>query len=314
VNLLVGSLSVGLILALLALGTVVTYRVLNALDLTTDGSFGAGAATTTALIARGQSPILATLAGLVAGAIAGLVTGLLHTRLRLKTLLAGILTSTALYSVILYILGGGDLSIAGKPNVYTMAAQVLGMVIPQESLTLFGTPVSRDSIAALILLAGIALFLGFMLDLFFRSDVGLAMRAVGDNAEMASAQSVDVGAISVLGVVIANMLIALSGSLFAQFQGFANVQMGIGMVVNGLASALLGESVVGTRSVKRQLAGAIGGAVAFRLSVAAALKAGLDPTALKLLDAIFLLAVLVAPRWIVGLVRSRGAGAAENGS
>ncbi|HXY30526.1 MAG TPA: hypothetical protein VEI06_07430 [Gemmatimonadaceae bacterium] len=303
-NLLIGTLSVGLVMALLALGTVVTYRVLNALDLTTDGSFGVGAAATAALIAHGQPAILATLAGVAAGAVAGLISGLLHTRLGVKTLLSGILTSTALYSVILYIMGGGDLSFGGKPTVFTLADRTLSAVVHNDTVTLFGTAVSRESIATFLLLAAIALFLGFMLDLFFRTDVGLAMRAVGDNPEMASAQSVDVSRISELGLVIANALIALAGSLFAQFQGFANVQMAIGAVVNGLASALLGESVVGTRSVKRQLAGAIGGAVTFRLIIAAALRAGLDANALKLLDAVFLLIVLVGPSKLRDLYHS----------
>jgi ABC-type uncharacterized transport system permease subunit len=121
-----------------------------------EGALGQGVA----VIARGYNPLLATLAGIVAGGIAGLVTGLLHTRLKLKTLLAGILTSTALYSVILYILGGGDLSIGGKPTVYRIADGLLAPLLPQQSIVLFGTTVSRDSIATLILLAGIALFLG----------------------------------------------------------------------------------------------------------------------------------------------------------
>ena len=305
-NLLIGAATIGFILALLGLGVFVSYRVYHTLDLTADGSFGVGAAVAAALLVREMDPFAATALGAAAGVVAGSITGLVHTRLRVSSLLAGVLSSTALYSVSLFVMGSGNLSLASTESLVTQAERIgqrlLGM---PASLTLFGTTVSGGSIATLIaaaLLAGavaLAAFLG--------TDLGLAMRAAGNNPQMARAVAIDVDAMVIAGLGLSNGLIALSGALLAQFEGFANIQMGVAALVAGLANLMVGEALFGKRSLARWIAGAVAGAVVFRLVVAAAVRAGLNPNALKLITALFVLAVLALPRLTQGARRRRSA-------
>jgi putative ABC transport system permease protein len=296
VNLLIGAVTIGLILSLLALGVFVTYRVFGILDVTADGAFGVGAATAAALLARGWPAGLATALGACAGMMAGLVTGMVHTRFGVHALLAGILTSTALYSANLYIMDGGDRSIAGAPTLITLAEGLFSRVVPDaDAITISGTPVSARNLAALLLLVIAVALVAWLLALFFRTNLGLALRATGENTQMARALGVSVDGMVVVGLVMANGLIGLSGALFAEYQGFANVQMGLGMIVTGLASVIVGETLVGRRGIASRIGAVILGAVLFRLVVAGAVRAGLDPNALKLLTAVFVLVALVVP-------------------
>jgi putative ABC transport system permease protein len=213
-----------------------------------------------------------------------------------NALLAGILTTTALYSGNLYIMGGGDRSIAGVPTLVTRAEQVLDRIAPgAETLTLFGTPVVARTIAALLLMLVFVPVVGWLLALFFRTNLGLALRATGDNAQMARALGVSVKGAVVVGLITANGLIGLSGALFAEYQGFANIQMGLGMIVTGLASVILGETLFARRGIGSRIAAVIIGTVLFRLIIAGAVRAGLDPNALKLLTAAFVFLALVVP-------------------
>lgn len=274
-----GALAEGLILGPLAVGLFLSYRVCRIIDLTTDGSFGIGVALTAALLIRGHHPIPATLAGTLAGVIAGVVTGLLHTRLRIDPALAGILSTTSLYSLSLFVMGGGNLSLV---SVETM-----------------DTPVTL--IVAGILTVTIVPLLGF----FLRTDLGLALRAAGDNPGMARSVAVDVDGMLVGGLGLANGLVALSGAMLAQFQGYASTQVGIGMIVTGLAALLLGESLIGKEPLGRWLTAAVIGAVLFRLTIAGAIYLGLNPNALKLVTALFVLLALTAPARVARLLRSR---------
>jgi putative ABC transport system permease protein len=297
VNLLIGAATIGLILALLGLGVFISYRVYHTLDLTADGSFGVGAAVVAALLMRHVDPLAATAVATMAGVLAGAVTGILHTEFLVSALLAGVLTSTALYSVSLFVMGSGNLSLASAESLVTSAERLgqrlLGL---PPSLTVLGTTVSGGSIATLLLMALLAGGLALALTLFMGTDLGLAMRAAGNNPQMAKALAVDVDRMFVLGLGLSNGLIALAGALFAQFEGFANIQMGLGALVTGLANLMVGEALLGRRPIGRWIAGAVVGAVVFRLLVAAAVRAGLNPNALKLVTAAFVLAVLVLPR------------------
>ncbi|HKT61143.1 MAG TPA: hypothetical protein VJQ46_13915 [Gemmatimonadales bacterium] len=295
-NLLIGAVTMGLILSLLALGVFLTYRIFGLLDVTTDGAFGAGAATAAALLAHGWPPAAATAVGAWAGAMAGLVTGLVHTRFGVNALLAGILTTTALYSGNLYIMGGGDRSVAGVPTLFTRAEQALAWLAPgTETLTLFGTPVVPRSLAALALMLLIVPVVAWVLAMFFQTGLGLALRATGDNPQMARALGVSVSGAIVVGLITANGLIGLSGALFAEYQGFANIQMGLGMIVTGLASVIVGETLFGRRGIASRIGAVIIGTVLFRLLIAGAVRAGVDPNALKLLTAVFVFLALVVP-------------------
>jgi len=295
-NLLVGALSVGLLLSLLTLGVFLTYRVLNRLDLTTDGSFGLGAAVAAMLLANGVHPVTATVIATIAGWLAGAATGVVHTAFGVDTLLGGILVSTALYSVQLYVMHGGDVSLAAADTLPGLAERMWTALGGPAQVTLFGTSVSAGNIAALVLFVVFVLGSMFLMERFLRTDLGLAVRATGDNPQMARALGVDVGFMVTLGLVMANGLIALSGALFAQYQGFANVQMGLGIVVVGLACLIVGEALVGRSGPARQVTGVLIGTIVFRLLVAAALRAGLDANALKLVTAVFVLIALVLPR------------------
>jgi putative ABC transport system permease protein len=297
VNLLIGATTMGFILAPLALGVFVSYRIFRTLDLTADGSFGVGVAVVAALLVSGVSPLEATAAGALAGGGAGVLTGLLHTRLRVSALLAGVLTSTALYSVNLFLMGGGNVSLASTESLMTTAGRFgrrfLGL---PERLTLGGTTVGGERVAELAIMALLAGGLAVALARFLRTDLGMAMRAAGNNPQMARSVGIDVDRMVVAGLGLSNGLIALAGGLFAQYEGFANIQMGIGAVVMGVATLLVGEALVGQRSPGRWVAGAVAGSVLFRLLVAGAIRAGLTPNALKLVTAGLVLAVLVLPR------------------
>jgi putative tryptophan/tyrosine transport system permease protein len=285
VSLLLGAATVGLILALLGLGVFLSYRVYATLDLTADGSFLVGAAVGAALLVRGVPPLAATILAALAGALAGAITGLLHTRFFISTLLAGVLTSTALYSVSLFAMASGNLSLASASSLVTQVEEVGQRFLKLEpTLTLLLT--------AAVLVAGLAA----ALVAFMKTDLGLAMRAAGSNPQMAKALAIHVDAMVVFGLALSNGLIGLSGALYAQYQGFADIQMGIGALVTGLANLMVGEALVGKGSIGRWIAGAVLGAVVFRLLVALAIRAGLNPNALKLVTAALVLGVLVFPQ------------------
>jgi putative ABC transport system permease protein len=295
-NLIIGALTIGLILALLGLGVFVSYRIYHTLDLTADGAYAIGAAVAAALLVHGWNPYLATGAAVLAGAAAGGLTGLLRTRLLVNALLAGVLTSTALYSVGLFVMGSGNLSLAATDHLGKVGERLAPALGLPETLTLAGDAVSGASLATLLLVTVLVGGLAVALALFLGTEVGSAMRAAGNNPQMARAVALDVNGMVVLGLCLSNGLVALSGALFAQYAGFANIQMIIGAVVTGLANLMLGEALLGRRPLWRWIAGAVAGAVLFRLLVAAAVRAGLDSNALKLVTAALVLAVLVPPR------------------
>jgi len=301
VNLLIGALTFGLIGGLLAVGVYLTFRLFSTVDLTAEGAYGLGAAVAGALLAAKIDPLLATLAGGLAGAGAGVVTGLLHTRLAVPRLLAGILTSTALYAVILFLMHGGDLSLAPHRTLVSIAEKSgTDLVGGSGELILFGTPVGARNwmglLYSFVMVAGTILALG----VFLRTDMGLALRATGDNPRMATAQGVDVGWQLVLVYTLSNGLIGGSGAIFAQYVGFANVQLGVGALVTGLASLMIGETMLRRGGPTRALAAAVAGAILFRLLVAGALVAGLNPNALKLVTAMFVLVALMVSRALPG--------------
>lgn len=283
-NLLIGAATIGFILAPLALGVFISYRLHRSLDLTADGSFGLGAAVVAALLVHQVPPSAATALATLGGVIAGGITGMLQTQFLVTGLLAGVLTSTALYSVSLFLMGSGNVSLASAESLMTAAEQI--------GEHLGGISSGLAILAAMGLMTGI---LALGLALFLGTEVGLAMRAAGSNPQMARAVGINVNSMVVLGLGLSNGLIALAGALFAQYQGFASIQMGIGAVVTGVATLMVGETLLGKRSLARWIAGVVAGAVVFRLAVAGAVRAGLHPDALKLVTALLVLGVLVLP-------------------
>jgi putative ABC transport system permease protein len=281
VNAFLSATTTGLILGVLALGLVISFGVLRTVDLTVDGAFTAGAALAGMLLVRGENAIIATMAGGLAGAACGVLTGFFQTKLGVPQLLAGMITTTGLYSINLLLMEGGNLPLATTETVFEMFSGLVPAVPAQVPEIVVGILVVGSLVAALYR--------------FFRSALGLSLLAVGDNAAMAESVGVNTGAMTVLGLGLSNGLVALSGALFAQYQGFANVQMGLGMLVAGLASVVLGDSLLRARSIGRRLAGGVLGSLMTRYVVAGALFAGLDASALRLLTAGLLLLVLVLP-------------------
>ena len=305
-NLLIGAITIGLILSLLAIGVFITYRVFDRIDLTAEGAYGLGATVSGVLLVRGIDPLLATACGAAAGAAAGCLTGVLRVWLSVPLLLAGIVTSTALYSTILYLMHGGDLSLASQRTLVSLA-DAMGSQLAGGSgdLILFGTSVSARNWMGLVFTFVVVAGVAVLLNVFFRTDLGLSIRATGNNRLMARAQGIDVGLSLVLAFALSNGLIGLSGAIFAQFIGFVNVSLGAGILVTGLASLMIGEVLFGKQGVGRSISAAIAGAVVFRLLVAAALRLGLDPNGLKLVTALFVLAALVIPRATRGWFQGR---------
>lgn len=296
-TLLLSASTIGLILALLALGVYLSFRIFNFPDITADGSITLGAAVASVLLVQQWSPWAATMAGFLAGMTAGMVTGILHTKFKINGLLSGVLVMTALYSINLHIMGKSNIPLL---NVSSLADQAEGvfstfMGAGRTEFPCFGWMVGVRDAAMLLGMLLVVLTVGMVLYLFFRTNLGTAMRATGDNPIMICALGVSVDFIIILGLSISNGLIALSGALLAQYQGFADVQMGIGMVVWGLASVIIGEALVGTRQIGLLITGAVMGSVLFRLLVAIALRWGLNPNDLKLITAVFVFVALVMP-------------------
>ena len=245
---MIGSWTIGLILALLALGVFISFRIFAFPDITADGSLTLGAAVAAALIAKGYNPWAATLAAMIAGSLAGGVTGILHTRFNINGLLSGILVATALYSVNLHVMKRSNIPLLDARTVSSDLVSVAERAVGRaESFHVLGREVRfRDAVNLAAVMVLVALF-AWIMDLFLRTSLGTAMRATGDNPRMIRALGADVGRMITIGLMMSNGLVALSGAILAQYQGFADVQMGIGMIVWGLASVILGQALVGPR-------------------------------------------------------------------
>ena len=294
-TLLLGALTIGFILSLLAMGVFVSFRIFKIPDITTDGSITLGAAIAAVLLVQGVNPLAATAAAALGGAAAGAITGVLHTKFKINSLLAGILVMTALYSVNLHVMGRSNVPLMQARTLGSHAEDIGKNLLGDQTITLLDWPVATSDAALLLMSFGAAALAGFVLFLFFRTQIGTAMRATGDNPQMICALGGNVEGYIVLGLALSNGFVALSGALLAQYQGFADAQMGIGMVVWGLASVIIGEALTGARSLGLTIIGAIMGSLLFRLLVAIALRWGLNPNDLKLITALFVFAALVLP-------------------
>ncbi|MFS0837761.1 ABC transporter permease [Paenibacillus sp. 1P03SA] len=266
-----GSLEQGLLYAIMALGVYLTFRILDFPDLTVDGSFTTGASIAAIMITNGLSPLLATLAAFAGGAVAGLITGLLHTKGKINALLSGILMMIALYSI--------NLRIMGKANTSLFGSEIL---------------ISKESLLYIMPIIVVALKLA--LDWFLHTELGLALRATGDNKRMIRSFGVNTDNTIILGVSLSNGLVALSGALVAQYLGFADMQMGVGMIVVGLASVIIGEALFGTKTIFRATLAVVLGAIVYRFVVAIALQVGLESTDMKLMTALIVIIALTLPK------------------
>lgn len=276
---LLGAISLGLLWAVMTIGVYITYRLLSIADLTVEGSIAMGGAIAALSISNGINPYLAVILAMFGGMLAGLATGLLHTKLKIPALLSGILTMIALYSVNLRIMGRANISLLRQDTVYTTFENI--GLNHQLSVTLFG----------LLIVSG---FIG-ILYWFFGTEIGCAIRATGNNPNMARAQGINTNFAIILGLMISNALVAVSGALIAQSQSFADIQMGIGSIVIGLASVIIGEVLFGKKNFFSRLVALALGAITYRIIIAVVLKLGMQPNDLKLFTAITVALALALP-------------------
>lgn len=277
-----GALEIGLIFGLVALGVLISFRILRFPDLTVDGSFPLGAAVAATLISAGFDPFVATMIATLAGALAGAITGWLNVRLKIMDLLASILMMIALYSINLRIMGRPNVPLITEPTVFTL--------LQPEMIS--------DYVMRPLILVVAVLAVKFLLDWFLGTQIGLAIRSTGSNPRMARSQGIATGSMVLAGLAISNALCALAGALFAQSQGGADISMGIGTIVIGLAAVIVGESVFPSRKLLVMTMAALVGAVMYRLFIALALNAdfiGLQAQDLNLVTAVLVIVALVIP-------------------
>lgn len=280
IDLLIGTLTQGLIYAQLAFGLYITYKLLDFPDLTVDGSFPLGAAITAVAMAGGCNPYLALLVAAATGALAGLITGWIHVRLKVRDLLAGIITMTALFSINLQI-AGSNLPIERSTDTIFNAAPTMALF---RSLTLM----QRKLVVSLIL----AVIVKVLLDLYFKTRSGLLLRAAGDNSGVVTAIAKDVGRVKILGLVLANALVALSGSIVAQEQRAFSSTMGTGQMVFGLAAVIIGTTLFKRLSFVKGTTAAIVGSILYKACIQLAISLGLPANLLKLVTAALFLVIL----------------------
>ncbi|MFJ2618112.1 ABC transporter permease [Glutamicibacter sp. NPDC087344] len=278
---MITAVELGLIYAIMALGVYLTFRILDFPDLTVDGSFTTGAAVAAVSIVNGVNPWLATLLAFLAGMAAGTITGLLHTKGKIDGLLAGILTMIALYSI--------NLRIMGKANTPLLGEETL--ISPMRAAGILGswTSIGIFFLVALVLVAAVVWFL--------HTEMGMAMRATGDNPEMIRSFGVSTDNQKILGLALSNGLVAVSGAVVAQYQGFADVGMGIGVILIGLASVIVGQAIFTQRYIWLAALAVVIGAVLYRMVIQLALVAGLEVNDMKLISAVLVVVALLLPKW-----------------
>lgn len=276
------ALELGLLYAVMALGVYLTYRVLDFPDLTVDGSFTTGAATCAIMIVSGIPVWVAMISGTVAGMIAGAVTGLLHVWGKINPLLAGIITQIALYSINLRIMGN-------KANVPLLRQETLFSGLRADGLLGTWVSVAFFALAVAVVCALVYWFLG--------TQYGVALRATGDNELMARSQGINTGLTKIVGLMISNGLVAFCGTLVAQYSGFADISMGIGLIVAGLASVIVGQAIFGMTAVWQAVVAAALGSIIYRGVIQAAISVGFNPNDMKLISAVLVVLALVLPQW-----------------
>lgn len=277
-ELILSTVAQGLLWAVLAIGLFITFRILDVADLSIEGTYPLGGAIAVMTISGGGSPLLAILFAFLGGCAAGAVTGFLHTKLKIPALLAGILTMIGLYSINLRIMGRATTSILGEETVYTF----------------FESSMSKVS-ATLVVGLLATLVVWFFCYIFFGTELGAAIRATGDNPQMIRAQGINTDITVILGLIISNGFVGITGALLSQSNGYADVNMGTGVLVTGLASIIIGEVLFGTRSFKNWLISVVLGSIVYRAVVAFVLWLGMNPNDLKLLTAVIVAVALALP-------------------
>lgn len=279
-DLVISTVAQGLMWSMLAIGVFLSFRVLDVPDMTCEGSFPLGAAIAASLISVGVSPLWAVLGAMTGGILAGSVTGILYTKLKIPAILSGILTMIALYSINLHVMGKANISLLRADTIFLLTAGIFHV---------------SPSVASFIVPTLFILIIAAFIYWFFGTELGMCIRATGDNPQMVRAQGVDTDSMIILGLCLSNGLIGLCGAVVAQNNGFADVGMGIGTIVIGLASVIIGEVILGADSFSSSLMAVILGSVIYRIVIAVVLYLGMPPNDLKLFTAIIVMIALALP-------------------
>ena len=279
-DLVISTVAQGLMWSMLAIGVFLSFRVLDVPDMTCEGSFPLGAAIAASLISVGASPLWAVLGAMAGGILAGSVTGVLYTKLKIPAILSGILTMIALYSINLHVMGKANISLLREDTIFSLTAGIFHV---------------SPSVASFIVPTLFILIIAVFIYWFFGTELGMCIRATGDNPQMVRAQGVDTDSMIILGLCLSNGLIGLCGAVVAQNNGFADVGMGIGTIVIGLASVIIGEVILGADSFSSSLMAVILGSVIYRIVIAVVLYLGMPPNDLKLFTAIIVMIALALP-------------------
>ena len=297
-----GSFESGIIYAIMALGVYLSFRILDFPDLTVDGSFVTGAAVAGTMIVGGINPFIATLTALIVGFPAGCLTGIIHTMGKINNLLSGIIMMIALYSINLRIMGRSNIPLLNTDTSFTKISDFFEKSGIDNSLNNILKAIGLgDSLpetwGILIFMIVVTFIIKVITDWFFKTEIGLAVRATGDNKRMIRSLSANTNLMVIFGLGLSNALVAFSGALIAQQGGFADVGMGIGMIVIGLASVIIGEALFGTKTIARTTLAVIGGSIIYRLVVTLALRVEfLNPGDMKLITALIVLVALTMPK------------------
>ncbi|MBQ1275559.1 MAG: ABC transporter permease [Cellulosilyticum sp.] len=276
-----GAISQGVLWGLMTLGVYITFKILNFADMTVDGSFALGGAVSAILIVKGMNPWLSLIPAILTGMVAGGITGILHTKIKIPEILAGILTMIALYSINIRIMGQANTSLLGESTVISILNGMIG---------------ASTNTLALVIGVIVSIIVIAILYWFFGTEVGSALRATGNNEYMVRALGANTDVMKIIGLMLGNGLVALSGAFVAQSQGYADVGMGQGTIVIGLASIIIGEVVFGNRfNFAYKLAAVVGGSIIYRIIIAVVLQLGMKSTDLKLLTAIIVAFALAMP-------------------
>jgi putative ABC transport system permease protein len=305
-----GSVEQGIIYAIMALGVYISFRVLDFPDLTVDGSFVTGAGVAATMITFGYHPVIATAVAIVIGFLAGCITGFLHTKGKINALLSGILMMIALYSINLRIMGLTSANSIGRPNIPLLKAETIftqfqtfwGHLGIDTAINNFFSTLGVQHLPStwgtLFIMIIIVLVIKFVVDWFLKTEVGLAIRATGDNKKMIRSLSANTDTLVIVGLGFSNALVAFSGALFTQYAKYSDIGMGIGMIIIGLASVIIGEAIFGTKTIMRTTFAVVAGAIIYRIVLGLALRVDfLDTGDTKLITAVIVICALILPQY-----------------
>ncbi len=318
-DIIIGAVALGLLWGIMALGVHLTYRILDVADLSVEGTITTGGAIAASLIASGANPWLAVLAAFFGGIIGGFITGILHTKLKIPALLAGILTMTACYSINLRIMGKANVPLpsTGSKKVETVFTpfinlfqNIAGDYSKDDPMAWLFDIITNKNFSAVILGLLFVIAVSIIIYWFFGTELGSAIRATGNNQKMVRAQGINTSFMIIICLMLSNGLVAMAGALIAQYQAFADIQMGIGSIVIGLASLIIGEVLIGTKTLKSKLVAIAVRAEVYRNIIALVMKLGMEANDLKLFTAITVAICLSLPMFkdgINSLIKKRNA-------